>query len=189
MDMRALQARARKARDEIVKEKHQLFADAWKARAGEAQDRAIQRIQAAREQLHKNTLSAADQGKDEVTLLRLSYQPVDLRHMLQEELHRRQEAFPRLRSLGPPSFRILEQWLSQDLGLKEWDRQCPLDWLVALRDWIPKKGLGRLLSRPRLPEPLSTLWKEAQERKLQPRWEFYRHREDDGIALVVRWKR
>jgi hypothetical protein len=42
--------------------------------------------------------------------------------------------------------------------------------------------------RPKLPAPLQKLYDECKQRELSPRFEHYRQREDQGIALVVRWK-
>ena len=196
VDVANLQARARRARDQSSREKHQLLARAWGAQQGDSLDKMLQKISLAREQLQSSTVAAADQGKDEVTLLRMSFQPVDLRHLLQEELHASQQRtpdpYPKLRSLGPPSFRHIEGWLQQDLKVKEW-QQCPLPWLVELESWIPKHAKASwftrwALGRPKLPEALTQLFQECKDRKLQPRFEPYQHREDRGIALVVRWK-
>ena len=85
--MDKLQDRARRARDQAEKEKLQLLDNAWKSEEGNASDKAMQRSRQAQEQIDSDTLAAADQGKDEVTLLRLSFQSIDLRHALQQELH------------------------------------------------------------------------------------------------------
>lgn len=197
MDTVSLQARARKARDQTSREKHQLLANAWAVQQGEAMDRVSQRISVAREELRKATVAAADQGKDEVTLLRMSFQPVDLRLLLQAELHasllRSPDPYPGLRAQGPPAFRTIESWLKNDLKLKEWEKVCPLDWLMGLQSWLKKMERASWLRRwaqrlPRLPEPLLQLWDECKQAKVQPRFEPYRHMEDEGIALVVRWK-
>lgn len=197
MDLATLQSRARQARDQTLKEKHELLARAWGAAQAEAEDKVFEKIQIAREQLEGATLAAADQGKDQVTLLRISFQPIDLRHLLQEELHSSQQRspdpYPKLRSLGPPSFRELEKWLQNDLKISEWQKQCPLPWLLQLQKWMVKSAgaswfTRTLLGFPRLPEALMQLYKDCKKRGLQPRFEPYQHREDEGLALVVRWK-
>ena len=53
--------------------------------------------------------------------------------------------------------------------------------------WIHKGTLGRLIGpKPSLPEPVQQLWLECA--KLKPRWERYQVREDDGLALIVKWR-
>lgn len=197
MDVAALQARARKARDEIVKEKHELTALAWGYQQAQAMDKVAQRMVTAREQLEQRTTSAADQGKSEVALLRLSFQRCDLRKVVQEELHRSQgrqpDPYPKLRQLGPPSFRDIEKWLRDELKLKDIEGQCPLDWLIELDQWVAKRDAAGALTRwlhkrPALPEHLEALVQDAERRGLAPRFERYKQFEDEGVALMVRWK-
>ena len=193
----ALQARARQARDETTREKHRLLAQAWKVQQGDALDKVLQKISLAREAMLSNTISAADLGKNEATLLRLSFQTVDLRHLLQNELHasgqRSPDPYPKLRSLGPPSFRDIETWLRQDLKIKELEPSS-FDWLVKLDRWVHRHShaywwLRWSLRRPPLPKAISDFFNECKQRKLNPRFEPYQHREDRGIALVVTSKR
>lgn len=197
MDVSALQARARKARDEITKEKHELAALAWRFQQAQAMDKVTQRLMLAREQLEQKAISAADQGKSEVVLLRLSFQRCDLRKVVQEELHRSQgrqpDPYPKLRQLGPPSFRDIEKWLRDELKLKDIEGLCPLDWLVELDNWVGKRDKAGALTRwmhkrPAVPEALETLLRDCEERGLAPRLERYKQFEDEGIALIVRWK-
>ena len=184
MDVSKLEGRAKKARDATAREKNLLLANAWRSQEGAADDRAMQRVSQAREQLQSHTLAAADQGKNEVTLLRLSFQWIDLRHALQDELSAQPDRYPTLRKQGPPNFKILEEWLKPEI--EHYQRVCPMPWLNALDAWVHKGTLAKLLGRPKLPEPLENLLKECA--KMKPRWERYQVREDDGLALVVKWK-
>ena len=186
--MDKLQDRARRARDQAEKEKLQLLDNAWKSEEGNASDKAMQRIRQAQEQLDSDTLAAADQGKDEVTLLRLSFQSIDLRHALQQELHASPDRYPILRKQGPPSFKLIEQWLTKDLKVEQWEKICPMPWLWRLYEWMKRGTVGKMLvGKPRLPQPLTALWSECLKRKLSPRYEYYKVREDEGVAVIVRW--
>ncbi|MFN8612461.1 MAG: hypothetical protein U0931_33280 [Vulcanimicrobiota bacterium] len=187
VDVSKLEARAKKARDAASREKDLLMANAWRAQEGAADDRAMQRVRLAHEQLQSQTVSAADQGKSEVTLVRLSFQWIDLRHALQEELSQNPDRYPTLRKQGPPAFRLLEDWLKNDFKVDNFQRICPMTWMNRLDAWLHKGGLARLLGgRPKLPGPVEALWQDCA--RLQPRWERYQVREDDGLALIVKWK-
>ncbi|MBS2038360.1 hypothetical protein JST97_25480 [bacterium] len=187
MDVSKLESRARRARDAASREKDLLMANAWRSQEGAADDRAMQRVRLAQEQLQSHTVSAADQGKSEVQLVRLSFQWIDLRHALQEELAQNPDRYPTLRKQGPPSFRTLEEWLKNDFKVENYQRICPMTWMNRLDAWLHRGGLARLLGgRPKLPGPVEALWKECAA--LKPRWERYQIREDDGLALVVKWK-
>lgn len=186
MDVSKLEARARKARDAASRERDLLLANAWRAQEGAADDRAMQRVRQAHEQLQSQTVAAADQGKSEVQLVRLSFQWIDLRHALQEELSHNPDRYPTLRKQGPPSFRVLEEWLKNDFKVENYQRICPMTWMNQLDVWLHKQGLAKLISaKPRLPEPVEALWRDCA--RLKPRWERYQVREDDGLALVVKW--
>lgn len=186
VDVSKLESRAKKARDAAAREKNLLLANAWRSQEGAADDRAMQRVSLAREQLQTQTAAAADQGKNEAAIVRLSFQWIDLRHALQEELSSHPDRYPTLKKQGPPSFRLLEEWLKNELKVEQIERVCPLPWMNQLDHWIHKGSLGKLLSgRPKLPEPVEQLWKECA--KLRPRWERYQVREDDGLALIVEW--
>lgn len=188
VDVSKLEARAKKARDAAARERDLLMANAWRTQEGAADDRAMQRVRLAHEQLQNQTVSAADQGKSEVMLVRLSFQWVDLRHALQEELSQHPDRYPTLRKQGPPSFKLLEDWLKNDFKMENFQRVCPMPWMNQLDAWLHKKGMAKLLSgRPKLPGPVQALWNDCA--KLTPRWERYQVREDDGLALVVKWKR
>lgn len=196
MNLAALQARAQKARDHIAREKHELACRAWQWQQAQAMDRLTRNVRVATEQLESRTAAAADQGKSEVTLLRLSFQSCDIRKVVQEELHRSQtrepDPYPALRALGPPSFKEIEKWLKDELKLKDVEGQCPLDWLLELATWVERREksgrLGRLLSRrPKVPEVVETLLQECERRKLRPRFERYHQFEDEGVAIVVDW--
>lgn len=186
MDVSKLESRAKKARDAAARERNLLLANAWRSQEGAADDRAMQRVSLAREQLESRTVAAADQGKSEVALVRLSFQWIDLRHALQEELSAQPDRYPTLRKQGPPSFRLLEDWLKNDYKIEGYERTCPLPWLNQLDAWVHKGALGKLLSKPKLPEPVQDLLKACA--KMKPRWERYQVREDDGLALIVKWK-
>ncbi len=152
-----------------------------------ADDRAMQRVSLAREQLASQTAAAADQGKKEAAIVRLSFQWIDLRHALQEELSAHPDRYPTLRKQGPPSFRLIEDWLKNELQVEPIERVCPLPWMNRLDRWLHKGALARLIGgRPSLPEPVENLWKECA--RLKPRWERYQVREDDGLALIVKWR-
>jgi hypothetical protein len=188
--------RARQARDQIALEKQQLLDKAWKGQQALALDRVHQRIVTAREQLAERALAAADQGKDEVVLLKLSFEPCDLRHLVRDELHssqtRQPDPYPKLRALGPPSFATLEGWLRNDLGVKEMQNLCALDWLVALHQWaVKREGRGWLTRwtqlRPALPQALEDLWQQCLKAGLKPEFRAYKVFEDAGVALKVCW--
>lgn len=196
MDVKALQLRARKARDQIALEKQRLLDKAWKDQQAVAMDRVHQRIVTAHEQLAQRALAAADQGKEEVTLVKLSFEPCDLRHLVRDELHASQtrdlDPYPKLRALGPPSFAMLELWLGVDLGVKEMQNLCALDWLVALHQWAAKRATQGWLTRwaqkrPALPEALEVLWQQCLKAGLKPEFQPYKAFEDAGVALQVRW--
>ena len=187
MDVSKLEARAKKARDAAAREKHLLLANAWRAQEGAADDRAMQRVSLAREQLQTQAASAADQGKSEAAIVRLSFQWIDLRHALQQELSSQPDRYPTLRKQGPPAFRVLDDWLKSDFKIENYERICPLPWMNQLDGWIHKSSFNRLLSgRPKLPEPVEKLLQECANMK--PRWERYQVREDDGLALIVHLK-
>ena len=105
MDVKALQVRVRQARGQIALEKQRLLEKAWKDQQAVAMDRVHRRIVTAQEQLAQRALAAADLGKDEVTLLKLSFEPCDLRQLVRDELHSSQarvpDPYPKLRGLGP----------------------------------------------------------------------------------------
>ncbi|MBT9589160.1 hypothetical protein IV102_37880 [bacterium] len=63
VDVANLQARARRARDQSSREKHQLLARPWGGQQGDSLDKILQKISLAREQLQSSTVAAADQGK------------------------------------------------------------------------------------------------------------------------------
>ena len=197
MDVALLQKRTRRARDDIAREKSQLLLRSWTRINAQASDRAVQSMQLAAEQLEQKTLRAADQGQSGTVLLRLGFQFCDLRHEVQAELHASRgqdpDPYPRLRALGPPSFRQIEEWLRRDLEVKQVEQVCPLDWLDDLSRWLrrhEKAGpLTRWLQRrPALPQPLEELWRLCQRAGLKPRYELYRHQDESGVALVVQWK-
>lgn len=182
-----MEARAKKARDAAARERDLLMANAWRTQEGAADDRAMQRVRLAHEQLQNQTVSAADQGKSEIMLVRLSFQWIDLRHALQEELSQYPDRYPTLRKQGPPSFKLLEDWLKNDFKVENFQRICPMTWMNQLDAWLHKGGLAKLLGgKPKLPGPVQDLWNDCA--KLKPRWERYQVREDDGLALVVKWK-
>jgi hypothetical protein len=197
MELASLQKRTRRARDEIAREKAQLLLRTWTRVSAQAADKAVAAIVIASEQVEQKALRAADQGRSGTVLLRLSFQYCDLRHELQAELHASRledpDPYPRLRSLGPPSFGEIEEWLRSDLQVKQMERVCPLDWLEDLSRWLRKQekagALTRWLQRrPVLPQPLEELWKQCQRQGLKPRYESYRHQDESGIALVVHWQ-
>ncbi|MBX3168856.1 MAG: hypothetical protein KF760_15690 [Candidatus Eremiobacteraeota bacterium] len=187
MDVSKLETRAKKARDAAAREKNLLLANAWRSQEGAADDRAMQRVALAREQLQTQTAAAADQGKNEAAMVRLSFQWIDLRHALQEELSAHPDRYPSLRKQGPPSFRLLEDWLKNEFKVDQYERVCPLPWMNQLDRWIHKGSLTKLIGgRPKLPEPVEQLLKECA--RMKPRWERYQVREDDGLALIVKWR-
>lgn len=197
MDLASLQKRTRRARDEIAREKAQLLLRSWTRVSAQAADRAVQAIQLAGEQVEQKALRAADQGQSGTVLLRLGFQFCDLRHELQAELHASRlyspDPYPRLRALGPPSFRQIEEWLRRDLEVKQVEQVCPLDWLDDLSRWMRKREKAGALTRwfqrrPALPQPLEELWKQCQRAGLKPRYEHYRHQDESGVALVVQWQ-
>jgi hypothetical protein len=188
VDLAHLDKVARTARDAIAAEKHRLLANAWRACQAQAEDAILLRLEKAEAELLTVTRQAAEQGKTRHLLLRLPYGHKDLRHVLQEYLHAQSPEYPKLKSLGPPSFKDIEGWLERDLKVKDWAKKCPLDWLLALDTWRTKKGITRLLApAPPGPPQLQSLWKACLTAKLKTTFEFFEHREEEGLAWWVNW--
>lgn len=196
MDIKALQRKARKARDEIAREKEKLLQTAWSQQQAQAKDLVHQRIREAQDKVESVAEAAAERGCFDSIVLWLPFQACDLRHVLQEELHqsrsRHPDPYPHLRSLGPPSFQELEAWLKRDLQVQQCQGVCPLDWLIELHHWTEKwaasNWLKRLsLRRPALPEALENFWKLCETHRLKPAFETFRQFEESGVALRLSW--
>lgn len=196
MDVQELKRRAERARDELGREKARLLARAWDWQTGEAMDKLSARIASASEGLTRQVAAAADRGGRQLVALRISLNSYDLRHVVQDELNRsrdhRPDPYPRLRALGPPSFREIEKWLSTELGVQGGQQQCPLPWGIQLRDWVRRRGRAPgwrrwLLRRPPLPERLQALYDLCSAAKLHPVFVEYEQFEDQGVALQVSW--
>lgn len=196
LEPQQLRQRAQRSRDQTLREKLLLVEVVLNQRRELAEARVVERIALAREQIELRTSKAADLGRDEVTLIRLSAQLYDLRQAALEELNRSSvlvpDPLPQLRKLGPFTFGDVAGWVERDIKAPDPQNTTPLPWLERLAHWLTERetasGLRRWLNRrPPLPEHLSQLYGTCQELKLKPVFQFFTVLDDSGIDLRVSW--
>lgn len=196
MDPQELRQRAKKARDESSKEKFQLFETVLRNHTAQAEDKLFARIRTAHEELEKRAHNAAARGRDDAILLRLSSQLYDLRQAGLEEFSgsaaHSPDPYPQLRKEGPFAFRDFDRWVRVDMKWADCEHTSPLPWLDNLARWVQRRSESGALAKmfqggPPIQGPLKELYDACKEGGLKPRFEFYSHMEDKGIALKVSW--
>ena len=191
-----LRQRSLRSRDQSLNEKWLLVESILTSRQRTAESVVMERILEAQKQLQARMMKAAERGRAETALVRLSAHLFDLRTEFLEELNRSSERtpdpYPQLRKEGPFTFGQVGRWLEHELQLPDPENTSPLPWLESLANWLLEREsagrLARLFKRhPPLPPILDDLYHQCQREGLRPTFRFYELVNDRGIDLKVSW--
>lgn len=196
-----LRKKSRKVKSDLQREKLQVLEQAIEFQRRQAEDDLHRRVVLAAESLDATVDKAAAHGKSEETIVRLPVKFYDVRQAVLDELTRtfdlsragHSDPYPNLRVKGPYAFRDVDNWVQEAQLSCQPHRTSPSPWLDELALWMQRYqsagALKRLLiGEPKLPAELKELFARCKAKGLKPSFEFFQHREDQGVELKVHWK-
>lgn len=193
MDVDALKATTRKAKDQLLHEKIALVRKVAQSRESIASDALHTWVQMALEELPEKVRTAAGRGHDNAIVLQVVGCTYDLRQAILDEVRRvmsdpSNDLYPNIRKLGPVNYGNVQDWLAE-LGVTDVASRPALKWVRTVREQLAQRsGLSRWLTRGlKLPEPMVRFLDACKRQNLETRLLTFDDVGEIGLAVEARW--